>query len=93
MTTSKIRYLGLLPEVTTQSIKDAVIDDLYNPNKDPDLYTYRLAIKRFDCWRFDPPTTKNNGLHMCSSSEELLQIILMLNLGIPLEEIINNEQD
>lgn len=90
MTTSKIKYLGLLPGVTTQFIKDATIDDLPNPNKDPDLYTYRLEIKRFDCWRFSPPTIKDHGLHMCSSSEELLQIILMLNLGIPIEEIIHD---
>lgn len=88
MTTSKIRYLGLLPEVTTQSIKDAVIDDLYLDH-DPILFTYRITIDRFDCWRFSPP--ENEDLHMCSSSEELLQIVLMLNLGIPIEEIINNE--
>ena len=88
MTTRKIRYLGLLPEITTQVIKDKVIDDLPD-NSTPKLYTYKLKQTRFDIWRHNPPI--RDDTHMCTSSEELLQIVLMLNLGIPLEEIINNE--
>ena len=89
MKVNKIRYLGLLPEVTTQAIKDATIDDIY---KDPALkilYTYGINVQRFDVWRYNPPKA-HDGLYMCSSSEELLQIILMLNLGIPIEEIIHD---
>ena len=89
MTVNKIRYLGLLPEVTTQAIKDATIDYIYENPTLKILYTYGINLQRFDVWRCNPPNA-HDGLYMCSSSEELLQIILMLNLGIPIEEIIHD---
>lgn len=88
---SKIKFIGILPNQLSDSFKENfAYSSLYN--RRPLLYTYEpnspVNKQYYYTWHFETPD--EHSLFMCKSQKQFQEIVLQLQLGIPIEELIHD---
>lgn len=87
---NQIKFIGILPYLVTKSYKGNFISTTLKHRKEL-LFTYQpkaIVKDRYYCWYFERPDDKN--VFMCTSQKQFQEIVLQLELGIPIEEIIHD---
>lgn len=91
MTTSKIKFIGALPNQLSELFKENFADSVLLGKREL-LYTYEptspVREQQYYIWHFQTPDA--NTLFMCESQKQFQEIVLQLQLGIPIEELIHD---
>lgn len=88
---SKIKYIGILPNQLGKSFKENfAYSNLYG--RRPLLYTYEpnslVNTQYYYTWHFETPS--EDRVLMCGSQKQFQELVLQLQLGIPIEELIHD---
>lgn len=89
MTTNKIKFIGLLPNQLSESFKENFANSSLL-GKRALLHTYEpnspVNKQYYYTWYFEIPDGHN--LFMCESQKQFQEMVLQVQLGIPLGELI-----
>ena len=88
---STVKFIGILPNQLSELFKENFADSSLL-GKRALLYTYEpdslVKGQQYYAWYFQTPDV--DSLFMCESQKQFQEIVLQLQLGIPIEELIHD---
>ena len=88
---SKVNFIGILPNQLSESFKENFADSALL-GREVLLYTYEpnslVRGQQYYIWYFETPDV--DSLFMCESQKQFQEIVLQLQLGIPIEGLIHD---